>query len=71
MKTIIKGKTHQRDELVEWLVNNVGAIVQDEPKHTIGEGWEIQDRVIFYFAKEYDVYIDEPQLALAFALKWV
>lgn len=71
MKTIIKGRTHQRDDIIKWLEANVGPVVEHTSKRTIGQGWEVQDRVIFYFAKEYDVYIDNPNLSLTFALKWV
>lgn len=70
MKTVIKGRTAERPFIIDWLVENVGPVMAIEPPHTVGQGWELVDRINFYFSKDYFVYIDDPHLALTFALKW-
>lgn len=70
MKAVIKGRTHERMAMIDWLVLNVGPVMVTEAQRTVGQGWEVVDQIKFYFAKDYIVYIDDPHLALTFTLKW-
>lgn len=69
MKIVISG-TYKRDELTNWLQKNVGPCIDTDVLLTIGTGWRLESRIIKYFAKEHDVYIDDPQIATLFRLKF-